>query len=189
MGSTGNAMYPRYYVGGLYVIDNVTSFSSSAVATVANNAAETSLINSTGAFGTVTLPAGFLQVGSLIEIRGNGSIATDVTPPTINIKFKWGATVLSATGVVSTIAQVTPACLWEYSGLFRVVTIGASGTVNVSSVLWVNNLSCPSFGAVPATGVVIDTTAAAAIDVTATWGTASANNTITGTQWFLSVRQ
>jgi len=189
MGATGNSYLPRYYVGGIQVIDNTTAFSNAAVATVANSGAETSLINSTGAFGTMTVPANYFQVGSLIELRGNGYIATDAVAPTVNIKLKWGSTVLSASGAISTAVQITPACLWEYSGIFRIQTVGAGGTANVSSIMWVNNLSAPSFGAIPATGVVLDTTTAQLLDVTVTWGTASANNTITGVQWFLGIRQ
>lgn len=165
------------YLSGVKLMHESVIFTVTASKTVANTLVETSLIGN--GVGTKTTPADFWKAGKTIRLRICG-VMSDTGTPTLNIKAKMGATTLVQTGVIAlggtisnnafvvdltiTCQLAGPAGVFFTSGLFQYDESVHAGTTE---------------GMASASGVVIDTTLAQAIDVTATWGTASASNTIT----------
>lgn len=161
----------QQFVTWLYIADATTG------KTVANTVTETSLIP-TGV-GTLTLPANFLLVGKTARLKAWGTYSVTGTP-TMQIKFKAGTTILADTLAVSMAAIAGAA--WEYEAIVTCVTAGSSGKywAQGGGIFSKGNGSSPVYLNAPQTGIQsINTTTPAAFDLTATWGTASASNTIT----------
>lgn len=157
-------------------------FVQTASATAVTAAAETTIVGS-GA-GSLTLPAAsFSAVGTVMDIRFSGKYSTGAVPGTLQLKLKFGSTVVAQTAAFTPIVSVTDGV---YTAHARLVarSIGASGTIIVTdgvlttgatitpgAVIFAN----PTLG----TAVTVDTTVTQAVDLTATWGT-GATNSITG---------
>lgn len=141
--------------------------------TVADTTDETSLLSA--GRGSKTLPADLLEQGTTIRIALSGHIS-DTGNPTMDIKASLGGTEVCSTGAENLGTSVSQV---DFHLLIYITcrTTGASGTV-VASGLFEHD-DGTSFGLVKTTATTIDTTGALAIDVTATWGTQSASNTIT----------
>lgn len=184
--SSGSAATPAFRA--LVAADLPTSISSkdlfvaTASGTVASSTSETTIIGS--GVGSLTLPANFLTVGKALRVRVLGVWGTTIIAPTINIKFKLGSTVIVATGAVT--APTSLSNQW-----FEVIveltcrTTGASGTV-IAQGAFLNAEASATFVAFAypmseTSTNTVDTTGTLAVDVTATWGTSNAANTITGT--------
>lgn len=155
---------------------------ATASGTVASTTSETTIIGS--GVGSLTLPANFLTVGKALRVRVLGVWGTTIVAPTINIKFKLGSTVIVATGAVT--APTSLSNQW-----FEVIveltcrTTGASGTV-IAQGAFLNAEASATFVAFAypmseTSTNTVDTTGTLAVDVTATWGTSNAANTITAT--------
>lgn len=130
------------------------------------------------------LPANFLQPGSKIRLRASG-VFSNTSTPTLILGVYYGAvagTALAATGAITTITAAT-AWSWELEYEFTCRTIGSSGTVfGQGKVRMPASLTqFQAEYALPATApaaVTVDTTAAKALTIGATWGTNSASNTL-----------
>ena len=153
-------------------------FSQIADKTVANTTTETTMFD-TG-YGNLTLPANFWIIGRTIRGSFHGSIATTGTP-TARLKLKLGSTTILDTTAV-TLNSITGTV--DISGTFTLVcrTTGVSGSI-VGDIQFVYYASQGGGGpqainSVPAI-TTFDTTASGALDLTWTWDTASASNTIT----------
>lgn len=160
-------------------------FTATASATVANTTTETSILG-TGV-GTKTLPANFFVAGKTLRVVVKGHIA-DTGTPTLRIRCKLGSTTIVDTGA-QTLLAITGTRGFEAEFLLTCRTTGASGTVfgqgdfqYNSAAVTGNVIDAPNTAA-----TTVDTTASQAVDVTATWGTASASNTITGTNVTIEV--
>lgn len=152
-------------------------FTATADATVANTAAETSILG-TGV-GTKTLPANFLVAGKTIRGKVRG-ILSDTLTPTINIKVKLGATVIMQTTAVALITGLANAG-FDLGFDMTCRTTGASGTVMGGAMFfYANGTTAQVLAGAGTAAVTVDTTSSQVIDVSVTWGTASASNTITG---------
>ena len=157
-------------------------FSQTATGTVANTAAETSL-DSTGN-GTKTIPANILSAGKTIRVKGRGFFSA-VSAPTLRIKIKLGANIVLDTTAVTSLNATNSA--FEFEGDICCRTTGTSGTVfsqgkfeEIGSTL----------GAFPMTNtgtVTIATNASQVVGATAQWGTGSASNTISLTNFTIEV--
>lgn len=157
-------------------------FVQTATATAVTAAAETTIL-STGV-GSLTIPAGwFTAAGTVMDVRFSGKYSTGAVPGTLQLKLKFGATVVAQTVAFTPLTSVTDGL---YSGFIRLIarTVGATGTIFVADgVLTTGStltpgeiiLSNPTLG----TAVTVDTTATNVVDLTATWGT-GATNSITG---------
>ena len=157
-------------------------FVQTATATAVTAAAETTIL-STGA-GSLTIPAAwFTAAGTVMDVRFSGKYSTGAVPGTLQLKLKFGATVVAQTAAFTPIINVTDGM---YSGFVRLVarTVGATGTIFVADGLLTTGstitpgetiFSNPTLG----TAVTIDTTGTNVVDLTATWGT-GATNSITG---------
>lgn len=157
-------------------------FVQTASATAVTAAAETTIL-STGV-GSKTIPVNwFTAAGTVMDVRFSGKYSTGAVPGTLQIKLKFGATVVAQTVAFTPLTSVTDGI---YSGFIRLIarTVGATGTIFVADGLFTTGstltpgeiiFSNPTLG----TAVTIDTTATQVLDITATWGT-GATNSITG---------
>lgn len=171
---------------GLEAILSGVIFSQTADATVANTGTETTLIG-TGV-GTVTLPADVLfgssgSAGRTLRITARGIYGTDaITPGNLNLRVKLGATTICTTGNVAATAALTNR-FWELTAYITCRTQGAAGTVLGNGGFLHDDALATSelriWQMINTGTTTIDTTASLAIDVTADWDTADAQNTIT----------
>ena len=166
----------NYMVGSIFV--------STASATVANTITETSILW-TG-LGTLTLPANFFTIGKSLKFTLYGMIATLVTP-TLRIKVKLGATVIIDT-TAATLATITGTNLFFTEWMLTCRTTGATGTIfGQGLAFYFTGITGLSGIASPTTATsAIDTTTTQVFDISVTWGTASASNTITSTNFVLN---
>lgn len=167
-----------------------TAFVSTGNATVANTTAEGTIIGA-GA-GTLTIPANYLQVGAIYELRGEGIFSTPLTPGNATVRIKLNSTVLAqttATGSLLTANSNNYGCTLRV--LITVRSIGTNGTViingagdfTLSPSAGTNARLDFNNGGVP---VTINTTVPLTLNVTAQWSNAQTNQTITGTQAVLT---
>lgn len=136
------------------------------------------------------IPANSLQVGSTIRVTAHGTFSNTGTP-TLLLGVYYGAvagTKLAATGATTT---TTAATNWpfrlEYTGTVR--SVGTSGTIMGGGVVYLAT-SLTTYAMIPidaaaAATVTIDTTAAKALTLGAQWGTSSASNTLTVTNFIV----
>lgn len=139
---------------------------------------------------TLTFPANYLYAGQVFRVTAAGRVSTTGTP-TLNLGIYYGAvagTALATTGAITTTSGVTNVT-WRLEGTIVIRTVGATGTAfttgfvhGISGTVGVSVVPMPA--ATPA-AVTIDTTAAKALTIGATWGTNSASNTITQHQWLI----
>jgi hypothetical protein len=164
------------------------AYTQTTSATVVNTVTETTLVNATGAVGSVTLAANALTAGKSVRIRARGTYGINGSN-TPSIKVKLGSTTLSTSvGAIFLTTSGTPTFVIDFEFCCR--STGASGSViGQGGVAW-NAFSgagtlTPSLGM--GSAATVDTTAALALDLTVTWGTASASNTITVTNLTVEV--
>lgn len=142
--------------------------------TVANTAAETAFTSS------YTIAANTMNQGDVFRIRLYGVYGTLVTPTTLEIKVKFGSTIMLDTGAFTDTGSLTNNG-WMLEGYFIAQSIGATGAVETQG--YSQFMTAATVGAaVPLTNTAtktIDTTASQAVTATAQWGSASASNTIT----------
>jgi hypothetical protein len=149
-GSAGSALYTN----------------TAASANITNTTAETAFDKS------YTVPANTLQVGDVLKIRAQVTVPTTNSTDTLNLKLKIGTTVIVATGAVD-VANSDEGWI-EATVVVR--SIGATGTFVAAGT---DTLGVPGTATVKGFNLgstTIDTTAAQAITVTATWSVANAGN-------------
>ena len=172
---------PRMRVGG-------SLYKQIADKTVVNTTTETSLIGTGSPGDSLVLGANFFEVGTSLKWRLMGYIA-DTGTPTIQIKVKLGTTAIYDTGAQS-LPSLSGNQLIYMEGQCTCRTVGASGTIFACSEVYANTGSS-SLGnldvTVPTAAVTVDTTASQTLDITVTWGTASASNTITSNVFILGI--
>lgn len=154
-------------------VQSLCTFTGTADATVANTTAETSIVP-TGV-GTVTLPANFLIAGKTIRVTITGYCGS-TSLPTWSLKIKFGSTVLATTTAFS--ATVSANSGFIITGLITCRTTGVSGTIVAGGFFSYDAISS-GHNFVKTTTTTVDTTATQLVDVSMTWGTANAANTIT----------
>jgi hypothetical protein len=162
------------FVSGSGVSKSV--FSQTNTVTVANSNTETTILG-TGT-GSLTLPANYLVAGRTIKITLLGVISTDLTP-TINVTASLGSTDVLTTGTVTT--NTVSDSLVECVCYMTCKTAGATGTVYSQGYFRQDQGGITSYPMANTTTATIDTTSSQTINITITWGTASAFNTITST--------
>jgi len=169
------------YVNGIEQTLNGTIYTQTADKTVANTVVDTSIIG-TGV-GTVTLPANFLVAGKSIDFKVMG-YHSSTGNPTITVKIKLGSTVV-ATGTATSGNGTTNGFTILASVTCR--TTGATGTVASAGMYQELHNGGAYEGLVQTGTTTIDTTVTQVFDVTVTWGTASASNTITSQESIITI--
>lgn len=159
-------------------------FTGTADATVGNSTSELSGVP-TGV-GTLTLPANFWVAGKTARITLVGyQTYSNSTTPTLRVKAKAGSTVVADTTALSLPSATTSATTSPLRTIVDITcrTTGATGTVMAQVqhffglVGGTPNSRCIATPNTSAT--TLNTTASGALDVTFTWGTANAANTLT----------
>lgn len=165
-------------------------YTTTASTTVANTVTETTLVGS--GVGTDTLPTNFLVAGKTVRVSAWGVYSTTGTP-TLRYRVRMGG--IAGTVVLDTAAQTTASGVtnrgWRVDGLITCRTTGAGGTVFGQGS---STVSSAAFAAASGTWdmentatTAIDTTAAQQVVLSAEWGTASASNTITCSNFMVEV--
>ena len=157
-------------------------FVQTATATAVTGNSETTILG-TGV-GSLTIPATwFTAAGTVLDIRTSGKYSTGAVPGTLQLKLKFGSTVVGQTAAFTPLVSVTDG-VYVLTARLIARTVGASGTIFVvDGVLNSGTTLTPAYTAFTnptlGTAVTIDTTATNVVDLTATWSLA-ATNSITG---------
>ncbi len=156
----------RAFIGGM------TQFDRRAIATqvadVVNTATvDTAIIGASGV-GTLVIPANYLTVGKTFDIDIRGSVTTIGANGTLKVKL--GTAVLATLGPFA----VVPATALQFRLTVRIACsgVGPTGQVRATGTLVFNDaVTVVGFHAINpnASGVTVDTTASAALDVTWAW--------------------
>lgn len=161
----------------------------------ASGSAIASSTTETALNGAVTIPANYLQDGRTIRIRAWGGYGTTGTP-TLTFTLRWGTatggTVMAKSGAITTGSGVgggaSMTALWNIELYLQVRSNGSSGTTMTNGEISLYTtgtaggteypfVSGSTGGTTPATATV-DLTADTALNLTATWGTNNAANSI-----------
>ena len=162
---------------------NKTQYELLADVTVANTITETSLITTTaGDFaGTDTLTANQLEKGDRIKIRTSGIITSNGAGQTCILRIKVGSANIAYLELVNSV-NLSAGYAFSTETDAVVVTDGASGNFQCTTTAnrSINtNLFAANDSAQDYRPSSLDTTASKVLAVTAQWGSAHANNTIT----------
>lgn len=138
------------------------------------------------------IPAMYLLPGTILEVRASGRLSTTGTP-TLNLGVYYGGvagTALCTTGTVTS-ASGASNVTWDLTATLMVRTIGSAGSIFATGR--VHGIAAPTAVMMPASAPAVvsslDTTAAKALTVGATWGTNSASNTLTVHQFAITQLQ
>ena len=153
-------------------------YSQIAQVTISNTVVETTLIDITGAVGTLSIPANTMRVGSTSKFFIAGLIDTTSASQDITLRIKSGTTTLS-TFAVTTGTNLNAGSSFTLEGNILVRTIGVTGSIITSAMFAAGNTGNQSFTRNNITTGVIDTTAINTFEFTVEWAIASVNNTIT----------
>lgn len=160
-----------------------------AVLNVPGEGAGTAYASSTSATDVspspqLTLPAGYMYIGQRLRVIGYGIFSTTGTPNlTLGVYYGGVAgTLLAGTGTVAT-GSGAASWPWRIQLEIYVRSLGSSGTVWCNGLVFLGTsltatsvLNIPNSQTQP---ITVDTTAAKALTIGATWGTSSASNTLT----------
>ncbi len=153
-------LYP-YAVDARYV-------SVAASAAVSNTVTETAFDQS------VTIPANYLKAGDVIRIRCQAIATATNSTDTLNLKLYLGSVEIAATGAV----DVANNDVGYFDVDIVIRTIGASGTLVAAGVQALGVEGTVTAKPLKNASETIDTTAANAVAVKATWSVASASNSV-----------
>lgn len=136
---------------------------------------------------TLTVPQ--LQAGVVVRFLAYGTYSTDASvAPTLRLRVYLGATLVLDTTAYTTTAAMTNRG-WQIEGVFIVTTAGTSGQVEAQGAA---KFSTSAFAAAMldlenTAKVSVNLAASKNLNVTAQWGTADADNTITMRQMLVYV--
>jgi hypothetical protein len=173
-----------YFVNGIRQRDTNTLFTKVTSATVANTTTETTIISSTSAVGTLTLPANFFVAGKTIRIRAKGFFSATASP-TINIRFKLGASTICSTGTLTSTNATNQ--VWDLDIVVTCRTTGAGGTVFAQGDYSQMVTGGAVQGLVTTAAATVNTTSSQTVNITAQWSAASISNSITCTNLTMEV--
>ena len=161
-------------------------------AAVANTVTETII------FPDVTVPANYMQYGRGLRLNAKGKLSVNTaTTPTVRFRLRWGGVagvLLWDSGLITNGSGVTNA-LWALEIFMQTRLNGATGTILAMGECLVGSAAAPSVGSAtgaPAFGsygsggddspaaVTVNLTIDKALSLSVEWGTAHANNTLTG---------
>ena len=162
-----------------------TIYTSTGDAVVVNTTTESSL---TGVgYGTTELPAHFFIPGKTVRIAANGYYSTVAVPGTLNFKIKLGSTVMATTAAQTAPSAITNE-LWKIEAPITCRVVGSAGSGMSQSTFEFKSTALGTFSAwdmINTANVALDTTSGQILDLTATWGTADAGNSITCTNFIV----
>lgn len=161
---------------------------------LSNTTTATSLLTGNAAHAKWTLPKNFLStIGQKLRVIAHGRISTLVTSPgTLSLEVRFGTTTAIFAGgamTLNTVAQTNTPWIFEADLTLKVVGASAqffgfgkwtSHAVIGSQAIGTGPAGCQilPYNAAPALGTAFDATAEQLVEFYATWGTASASNSI-----------
>lgn len=159
------------------------------VATAIADATAVQNTTSETAIYSQTIPANYAYQGRTLRVRAFGKYST-TSNPTMIFGLRWGgaAGVLLAQTETLTMGTTQTNLNWGVELVMVFRTIGTAGTVlafgdvtvqTTTSAITTQTFSVAGADA-PAVSASLDTTVDKALALTATWGTQSASNTLTG---------
>ena len=159
--------------------NQILTVAETSGAAVANTAVATSLLPTPAVF---TLPANLFDIGVSIRIKASGLISTTGTPTILFAHYLAGSTWMASQAITtgSGLASAT----WSYELTATTRAIGSGTTANAMFVGMATGIAGAGLNTmIPATSPTVssgfNSVQANALDFYATWGTASASNTIT----------
>jgi hypothetical protein len=167
------------FLGGRKGYPEAILFVQTQTVTVANTTTETTLLG-TGV-GSLILPANFLIAGRSIRVRGFG-YHSSTGNPTVTIRFKLGTTTV---GTITGAGGNGTNDGFEFDGILTCRTTGASGTVQAQGKYQELHPAGLIEGGGNTSTTTLDTTINNQLNITFQWGTASASNTISLTNFIL----
>lgn len=163
---------------------NVSGALFTAIGFSGNNAiaAETSIIGA--GVGNLTLPAGYFAAGSNLMVIAEGIYSTAISVASLNVKLKADSTILGQTTAQSLVASQTNSP-WTLYALLTCQSTGTTGQFALNAIFEADTstLALTSVGMVNTGTFTLDTTSAHTIGLTATWGAATAGDSITTTNF------
>lgn len=163
-------------------------FSQIADKTISNSDIETSLINTTGARGSLVIPANSLKTGSILKFRIDGIIG-DTGTPTATVKIKIGSSILINNTM--TLTAFGQNFYFEATFFATIRTLGQSGKICGEGTTIIKDPSTITTGLMrslnSATDITIDTTIDNTFDLTYKFSAASASNNITSRNFILDL--
>lgn len=161
---------------GAFSAANIRRYKNSAPSTVITNTVSES------AFDVfMTIPANSLRVGTCINMRYFGIYSTAVAPPSLTKRIRFGGltgTSLLSSGSITSLPSLGSNLGITFQGDFRVVSIGASGSIECHGVTTLQTAVgiAVTANASNTAVVTIDTTVAADFVATMQMGSASSGN-------------
>lgn len=147
------------------------------------NYTNTTTITDVSAAPQLVIPANFMYVGQSFRMTAFGTYQTSGTTPTLILGFYYGGvagSALAASAAVTVSNSATVNWPWRLEATATVRSVGSSGTIITQGFLDIaTSLTAVTHAPIPTTAlatVTIDTTAAKALTVGATWGTAASTN-------------
>ena len=169
---------------GIPANTTISSISFFVSLTLSNNATATAS-NVPLVISKIGVKKHFFNLGEPIEINQAGLLSTG-TSQTLNRKLKLGSTVLGATGVV-TLPSSLSASPYFFRMLITPLSLGLTAAFRVEGELSVYNGTGYTVYPILTSGTVsVDTTVDAILDLTDTWGAASASNIDLSTSLLIS---
>jgi len=134
-----------------------------------------------GGVGTLTVPANGFTVGDSFRVL-MGGVVNAANNQTIRIKVKAGSVILLDSGIQGLTSAVTND-IWSLNVDFTIRQIGAAGVASIASLgrfsyVKTNNGAVEGFGFNTVNGGTFDTTISNTLDITVTWGSNNAGNSI-----------
>lgn len=154
-------VWPDLKVGGLLYA------SEAASATIAETTAETAFDKS------FTIPANMLQAGDILRIRALATAPSTNSSDTLNLKLKIGSTEIFATGAVDVVNGDVGLIECD----LQIRTIGETGAFVALGKQILDAVGTALVSAAKGS-TTLDTTAAQALTVTATWSVSHADNQV-----------
>jgi hypothetical protein len=147
------------------------------------NYTNSTTITDVSAAPQLVLPANFLYTGQSLRMTAFGTFQTSATTPTLTLGFYYGG--VAGTALVASAALTAPNSAtvnwpWRMEATATVRSVGSSGTIITQGFIDIaaslTTLTHAPLPAIALATVTIDTTAAKALTVGATWGTAASTN-------------
>jgi hypothetical protein len=154
--------------------------SAIATSTVANVAVETNFAQN------VVIPANSMKPGKTYRLTVRGLYSTIVSSPgTLNIRLKFGSAALVGTNALTLSTNLVNRG-WEFTALLTVISVGASGQIEIQGRSFLNTTGTAAIIADPkTTPATVNMTQAQTLQVSAEWSVADAGNTITARNFIL----
>jgi hypothetical protein len=142
---------------------------------------ETSLFNTTGAQGTLVIPANAVQVGSSYKVILSGFLFTNGTEDITFKVYLNGNTVplIAQTGAESITSTAGASVFWKCEINYTVRTIGATGSIMLSGLFYCSKqdtLNSSGSFILPSGAVTINTTIDQTLDITGQWAATKTSN-------------